>query len=299
MRLLSRSEISTDEWDSRVLNGPGFRHYHLSTYLDACCKWHALVDEQLGCFWPLPVKQNPVRQVYQPLLVQQLGPLPTADHGMEWIDEAWRYLEKRFWRLNVKFHDEVKGLEGNLIPHRNLELDLGKPHEVIVNGYNQNTRSNLKKFTKVGLEVSRESVFLAEVVQRFKADKGAALGVLDEAFYGDVQRIFEAFLQRGEAETWLVRRGGELLAAAMILNTRGRLLNFFTYTSKAGRKVGAMHGLMDSIFRHHAGTANCFDFEGSDDDNLAFFYGGFGAKDKIYLQRGTQWCPPILKRIIK
>ena len=41
--------------------------------------------------------------------------------------------------------------------------------------------------------------------------------------------------------------------------------------------------LIDEMIRKHANQALTFDFEGSDDDNLARFYLGFGGVECTYL----------------
>lgn len=299
MAWLKRSEIDDTTWNERVLACDEFRHYYLTYYLDACCEWMAWVDESANCFWPLPIKQRPFPQVYQPLLIQQLGPVPCHNDSQAWLDSHWQELERKFWRVNVKFHDRLKQLGSDVELHQNLELKLDQGYDELKRNYNASTKSNLRKFRKSGAAIVVSDAYSSECVEQFRADKGAAIPQLDDNFYADVENIFKAFLSRGQATTWHAEIDGVRLATAMILQTNGRMLNFFTHATIEGKKVGAMHGVLNAIFERHAGSARCFDFEGSNDPNLAFFYRGFGAEDKIYLQRGTKWFPPIFKRIFK
>ena len=74
----------------------------------------------------------------------------------------------------------------------------------------------------------------------------------------------------------------ELCAAAFFLKNNNRLVFLFSGSNQSARENGAMTLLIDSVIQEYASSRTVFDFEGSNDANLARFYRGFGAKKNTY-----------------
>ena len=74
----------------------------------------------------------------------------------------------------------------------------------------------------------------------------------------------------------------ELCAAAFFLKNNNRLIFLFSGADESARENRAMTLLLDSVIREYASSRTVFDFEGSNDVNLARFYRGFGAKKISY-----------------
>ena len=116
---------------------------------------------------------------------------------------------------------------------------------------------------------------------------------MDKAFYTHVEQVYNAFSSQGEAETWSAYLNDEWIAGVMILKSQNRLLNFFTGTSASAKNVGGSHFIFDHIIRAYAGSNFILDFEGSNDENLGYFYRSFGGEQQIYLQVMSNWHFPI------
>ena len=84
-----------------------------------------------------------------------------------------------------------------------------------------------------------------------------------------------------------------MLAGLMLLNTNERLLNFFTGSDLLSRRTGAMHLLIASIIREYCNGKYVLDFEGSNNEKLAYFYKSFGGDERVYLQAHQKWNLPI------
>lgn len=299
-KLLHRKDINSRKWDETVCSSDWFRHYALSYFLDATCNdWMGLVWGDYELVWPVPVKHLPVAQVYQPLLAQQLGPYPPEQASDEQLRSGWDVLTKRFWKVSIKFNDRFIQLPFSGHSHTNVILDLNQNVEVLERGYNRNARSNIRRAKEAGLVFQRTQTFDERLIDMFRLGKGREIDALDKAFYRHVEQIYLAFEDRQEVETWLALRGGQLLGGVMLLTTNGRLLNFLTASSSEARGCGAMHGLFDAIIHAYAKEAYVLDFEGSNDQNLAFFYRSFGGAERVYLQAQTNLKPPLLKRMFK
>lgn len=296
-QLVDRSEIDDERWNALVQSSDHFRHYALTYFLDATCdQWKALIWDDYRVVWPLPVKTRPAAQLYQPLLAQQLGPYPPERLDASELESAWRWLEGRYWKLNVKFNDHFRKIPMAHVPHTNVELELLSSSKGLEAGYNRNVRSNVRKAQEAGLTFRKEGAFDSKWIRVFRQSRGGQIDVLDDAFYQHVANIYQAFELRNEAETWVASKGAQALGAVMLLTTNDRLQNLLTASTPEARDCGAMHGLFDAIIQHYAGQNKTLDFEGSDDEKLAFFYRSFGGVERVYLQATSGVHLPWLKR---
>ena len=75
---------------------------------------------------------------------------------------------------------------------------------------------------------------------------------------------------------------GQLLCAAIFMKANNRITFLFSGLNEEGKQRQAMTYLMDQVIRQYAGQPMTFDFEGSDDDNLARYYLGFGGVEVQY-----------------
>jgi hypothetical protein len=299
IRLVTREDVNEDRWNELINKSQYFRHYYLTYFLDAATHgWSAIICDDYEWVWPLPTKRFPVKQIIQPLLAQQLGPFPPDKVGKEDVSNICGKLSLDYWRLNFKLHDKVK-IDLPSISHINIELQLNKPYEELSKAYNRNVQSNLKKARHTYLKISESSDYVNDLVDMFKSGKGKGIRELDHAFYETVKAIYEAFESRKQAQTWIARLDGQIVAGAMVFHSNDRLLLFFTASSQKSRSCGAMHAIIDAIIEHWAEKAQIFDFEGSDDPNLAFFYKSFGGVEEIYLQYKTKWKIPFLNRLFE
>jgi hypothetical protein len=111
-----------------------------------------------------------------------------------------------------------------------------------------------------------------------------------------MERILRSSTQRGEGQCWGVRLDGRLIAGAYFVRWRGRSIFLKGLADAAGREQRAMHALIDRYIGRHAGALDLLDFAGSNDAELARFYGGFGAKPAIYLRALVNKLPTLLRR---
>jgi hypothetical protein len=84
---------------------------------------------------------------------------------------------------------------------------------------------------------------------------------------------------------------GECIAGAMILISGGRAIFLFSATGDTAKETGAMPLLLDTFIRENAGSDMVLDFEGSNDEQLARFYRGFGAGHFSYQRAEKNMLP--------
>jgi hypothetical protein len=302
IKYYERNQLGTDQWNAAVRASKDFKHYYLSYYLDhAAENWSAIVYGDHEWVWPLPFKSALVKWVYQPLLCQQLGPIGRALTPAEW-KSAEALISKHFSWFNIKFNDVYAEVPfPNQASHRNIVLDLSSTYEQISAGYNRNVRSNLRKFDRSDASIERRTGYDEWAVSAFRLSKGMDIPELDEAFYQQVEKIYKAFEERGEAFTYTAHLDDEKVAQLMLLEVNNRSLLFFTFAGDSARTIGAMHALINQAIQERAGQqGHVLDFEGSDNDNLAYFYQSFGGNEHVYLQAGTKSILHSIKdRLIK
>ena len=294
MRIVERIDIDDAKWDHCVLKASIFRHYGLSYFLDATCeRWKAIISDDYDWVWPLPIKKRLISKVYQPLLAQQLGPFG-ASLSIEEFNMAIDLINKEFWGYNIKFNEAITA---DFIPkhatHLNVELRLDQSYGILEMGFKRNALSNIRKANKSNLKVVIDNRKTHAVISMFKNGKGSEIEILNSSFYRDVAAIYNAFSKRNQAETWVAILDDKIIAGIMLLKTNNRLLNFFTGSDVTARNTGAMHMLVSSIIKAYAESDYVLDFEGSNDQNLAYFYKSFGGAEKVYLQSNKKWNIPL------
>lgn len=300
MRFVSRDQIDDARWNMSVLNHEDFRHYYLTQYLDAAAAdWEALISDDYTFLWPLPFKKWGVKRLYQPTFTQQLGPV------MHDVDEkkfraAFKLVQTRYVSGRIKFHENIDSTWlDHSIQHRNIELSLDSPLPELRSAYNRNVKSNLRKFEKAGGMVTNFKGDGMKTIHLFREHKGCYLKEADEQFYRELAHIFQKFNELGQSEEWLAHdANGQISGGLLLLTSNGRLLNLLSVANPAGRKIGAVHAIIDRLISEHHGKAQVLDFEGSNDDNLAFFYGSFGGAEHVYLQAEWSRFPWPLNRFL-
>ncbi len=296
---LSRSEIEEERWNQCVLDSEHFRHYGLTYYLDAACEeWFGLIGSDYSWVWPLPTNRAMFKRIFQPLLAQQLGPFGRWKQEID-IEAVVSVLSKEYWSVNMKFNESVQGINIDRKSHRNIELSLQAPYEELRKRFNRNVVSNLKKAERNALIIEEHAGFDPWLVDRFKSERGKSISELNSRFYEHVEGVYKSFSERGEAVTFESLHDGNKVAGVMILKCNHRLLLFFSHSTQIGRNLGAMHALLNHVIKTHAERFEILDFEGSNDEKLAFFYSSFGGEEKVYLQVQNSKIPWPFSKLIK
>ena len=285
IRYLSHNEIDKAQWDNTIAQCGNI--YAFSWYLDIVHPdWSALVEDDYVAVMPLTGgRKFGIDYLFQPFFVQQLGVFSKQDLTkekamcfLENIPKKYRFAEIRLNEKNSDF-DDMQGVEY----HRNVILDLNQEYNVIRGAYHTNTKRNLAKAENHHLEMVNE-VNPEQVISLFRNDRGADLTKWDDREYAVLQKVTNEALYRGNAFVLGVKEIGNdsLLSAAIFMKTDKRITFLFSGNSIQGKEKQAMTFMLDRVIRNNAGQDKVFDFEGSDNDQLARFYLGFGGNEVKY-----------------
>ncbi len=302
IQYLANSEIDKTKWDATVAECGNI--YARSWYLDIVHPgWEALVEDDYQSVMPLAGgKKFGVNYLFQPYFVQQLGVFSKTHPAqgktqafLEAIPKKYRFAEIRLNESNA-LSDVCEGI----VYHRNVLLDLSQGYETIRANYHQNTRRNLAKAESSNLQIV-DTVIPYHVVALFTDNRGALLDKWGDAEYARLICLAQTAVNRESAFILGVSEKGvgQLICAAIFMKTADRITFLFSGLTEEGKQRQAMTYLLDHVLQKHAGQPITFDFEGSDDDNLARFYLGFGGKEVQYPSFAFNRLSPFGKLLLK
>ena len=282
---LGHNAIDCAKWDA-LISDYGLV-YAQSWYLDIVHPdWSALVLDDYEAVMPITGgKKFGVHYLFQPFFVQQLGIFSRTDLSLEQQIAFLNAIPKKFRFAEIRLNEKnafVKTVQG-VDYHRNVVLDLNPDYNALHANYHTNTKRNLAKAESQALRIV-DSVDFQHVVRLFRENRGASLDVWGDAEYATLINLGEVAIRRGAAFTVGVTEKGleGLLCGALFMQTASRVIFLFSGNSERGKEMQAMTFMMDAVIQRFANQSMLFDFEGSDDNNLARFYLGFGGEERPY-----------------
>ncbi len=285
IQYLKHNKIDLKKWDT-LISEHGMVYAH-SWYLDVVNpKWEALVLDDYEAVMPLTCgRKFGINYLYQPFFVQQLGVFSKQPLSSEMQAQFLNAIPKKFRYCEIKlnesstFDDTVQGIEY----HRNIVLDLSRDYETNRANYHTNTKRNLAKAENNNIEISY-GYRLTDVIKLFRANRGAKVEVWGDAEYAMLERLRQILAPHNQFFIVSIRPMDEnkLLCGGLYVMNDNRVTFLFSGCGEEGRRLNAMTLMMDEVIKDFSGKPYILDFEGSDDNNLARFYLGFGGKEKPY-----------------
>lgn len=286
IRYLKHNEIDIRKWDNCILKSVNGNAYALSWYLDIIHpEWDALVENDYERVMPLTGnKKYGFSYLHQPYFAQQLGVYSTKKlyPGVteDFLDAIPSHF--RFFDINLNSFNKVNEKKYEIIYNRNYVLDLIYNHKKIIEHYSKNTKRNLKKSYANNL-VMMKSIKPEEIIRLFRENRGKTLTKWGESHYIQLGRLMYSAIYKGRGLVYGVfDPRNELCAGAFFVKSNNRLIFLFSGANETARETAAMTYLIDGVIREFTPSRLVFDFEGSNNPDLARFYRGFGAKELRY-----------------
>ena len=285
IKYFEHKDIDFQKWDTCVRQSIQQLPYAFSWYLNALCKnWDGIVVGDYDAVFPLPWKRKyGIKYVYPPFFVQQLGLYSKALVSEKVFFEVMQIANSKFKFLEY-YVNSFNGLKASGIVNirANFELNLAFSYEEIKMNYSENCRRNIKKAVQQGLIVEEVPKAL-EVINLFQQEKGKSIKVLSKKDYVRFEELMDVCDYKGILKVKHVLFKGEVCAGACFLKTAEKIIFLFSGNNELARNSGAMSFLIDSVVQEYSAQKMTFDFEGSNDENLARFYQSFGAQNNPYL----------------
>lgn len=283
---LIHSEIDKKKWDNCIRQSFNGNVYVCSWYLDLVHEgWDALVEDDYQRVMPLTLKKKfGITYYYQPFFTQQFGVFSINILNSDIIEKFINNIPSHVKLIDVNFNSFNNFVDGkySIIINNNYLLDLINEYPKTASKYSNNIKRNLKKGLKSNL-VFMKGVKPESVISLFRSNKGADINKWTDSNYIVLHRIMYGAIHKGMGTIYGVySEHNELCAAAFFLKNDYRLIFLFSGTNEFARKNGAMTFLIDNVIRKYSSGSKILDFEGSNNQNLARFYKGFGAKKTTY-----------------
>jgi len=300
VKLLKNNQIDKYRWDETIKSSYNAMVYGFSWYLDIVCPgWSALITEDYQYIMPVPSKKKWFFKVaLQPYFAQQLGIFSPNKITTGIIKVFFEKLSKSFSyvELNMNKVLNLSGLGYRFSENTTYELDLISSYNVLKQQYNENTKRNLKKCEKSGVQIS-ENLSQANFLKFFKKNIDEQLGILKEKDYQKISKIIK--LHKFPHFMPLIIGAyvnDELSATAFFIKSSDRVFYLFGASSEQGKKTLAMFKIIDFVIKKFANKNVVLDFEGSNIANIARMYHGFGAKPYSYHTLCINNLPIFLKK---
>ena len=287
---LIHEKIDKTRWDDCVAHAVNGVVYAWSWYLDEVHPgWEALVEvdgDNYKSIMPLTCKKKyGINYLCKPFFVQQLGVFSRMPLTAETVRAFLSSIPRRFRLVEIRLNENnpVNPPLKGVVPHRNHLLDLSRNYNDLLSGYNENTKRNLKKSLKCGLQFM-EGVSAREVIRLFRNDRGSTINHWGDAEYARLASLTDIALASSNAFVYGIKTSDndDIICGAILMYSHHRLTFLFSGNSSRGKEVQAMTFLLDQVIQKFSGQSIVLDFEGSDDDDLARFYHGFGGVPVTY-----------------
>jgi hypothetical protein len=285
IQYIKHSHIDFTKWDACIDRAPDGLLYARSYFLNEMSPgWDALVMGDYEAVMPLTHRHKwSVSYLYQPAFCAELGVFSTSILTKEQLHAFLAQIPSSFRYIDICLN------RGNVFDHsaypfryrKNYILSLAESYATIAQKYALNHRRNIKKAQNAQLFFDdnipvHESVAIAHETIKEVSN----ITVRD---YQSFIRVFEYAYKRRQAVSAGVRDDkGILLSVAVFFFYKNTWYYLLAGSTQKGRQLGAAHFLIDQFIARYSSTASFIDFEGSDMPSLAFFYGGFGAKEIAY-----------------
>lgn len=272
--------------------------YGFSFYLDAMAKhWDGLVLNDYDAVMPLTWnKKYHIRYLYQPFCCAMLGVFgESITAGM--TDQFLRSVPDKFRYWDICLNPNNSSNTFHLYERKNFVLPLQPSYKQLHSRFSENIQRNIKKAASLGCTVVKPP--LAEVLSLAYAQMRQFAKVED----GDFERFTSLYhtleKQQAAATLGIASAQGKLWASCIFFNWQNRAYYILAGNHADSRTTGASHALIDAFIKEHAGTPLVLDFEGSDIESLALFYGSFGSSEERYPGIQLNKLPGIIRWLKK
>jgi hypothetical protein len=294
IKLLINQQIDKKRWDETMESSQNGIVYGYSWYLDAVFpNWTALVSEDYTFIFPITSNRKfGLYYWYSPIYTMQLGLFSTQELTDEVLLQFYGLLPNSNisfdFSVNAKIQQVPNGFT-TLIKTCQY-IDLTSSYTKLTKAYSTNLKRNLKKANKANLRIE-ESLDVESVVSIFRTYRGDNLGNVYKKDYEILYNLIQHALSVQKGKIYQVYLEEELLAACFFSYANNRIIYHKGGVNLKGKKLGAMHFLIDYIVQKNEQTNYVFDFGGSSIPAVKQFNSNFCKSEYTYLQlqKGNRW----------
>ena len=276
---VKREDLEVEKYNNCIENSIQSRIYAFSWYLDIIAdNWDVLVQDDYEAVMPVPWKQKYfIKYVTQPFFCQQLGVFSKHEISNEVIRNFIKEIPNKFFRISLQLNAENSIDSERLVKKNNYVLALNKTSEVLIAGFSNNRKRDLKKAIASSLIID-EDISVKEFFKFY---------LLNDKYYdkhNSIKNVLENILQikNGSLKLYGIRSNGVLISCVLLLDDMKRVTYLVPVHNNLSKKNGAMTLLITTIIKKYQNSDYILDFEGSMVKGVASFYKSFGAEKEVY-----------------
>lgn len=300
IKLLTRNEINESLWNKCVIAHAAGLPYALTSYLDACGDWEALVMDDYKLIMPLPYKSvGGSKEYIQPPITQQLGIIgenKTANLCIAMIQKI------PFTKMmHLKMNEVMPSIDPEEIKvneRTNYVLNLGTPYSEIRSDYSKSLRKRIKKAKAIyQVEYNND---IESLVDFYKKEMQSKVR-LSKSNYVIIKSILHLLIQSKSGKILVAKRKDVHIDAMLfVIDSPYRIINLFGCSNSNGYVNHAMHFLLNDIIESNSGRSKILDFEGSDLPGVGEFYRSFGPERRTYQEiykDDRSWLDKVVSKL--
>ena len=299
IKYLAHRDIDFKKWDTCIAGSYNGIIYAYSWYLDIVSEgWEALVEGDYEIVMPLTNKKKyGITYLYQPFFTQQLGVFSVKKLDAELVENFINAIPENYKFIEINLNTFNKINNSKLIGKRNVtyELDLIRAYEKISKDYSTNTKRNIKK----ALE---NKIYLAKgtqpehLITLFRNDKGEEVKKLTDNDYERLRKLMALTISHKLGQLYFAfNEKHEVCGGAFFITAHQKSIFLFSASNKEGKEKSAMFAIIDGFIKINSERNITLDFEGSNMEGLARFYGSFGAKPCEYISVKINKLPRLVR----
>ena len=287
--LLHRQEIDTEKWNACIeSNWETSSVAGMSWYLDRSCdNWNAVIIDDYRSVIPFPCRKKwGMNYIYPPFFTSRTGVFGQNLTAAE-LDAILCFISKNFKWIDTMFSPETQiNMERyQHLKHRAFILDLQHPYFQLKKQYHRNHTRNCRKAVENELTLINNadidtviSLFINNIAQ----SKQVAYREKD---YQQLKELVVFLQSKNAVELLGVNdKDGKLCAGIFFTHQNGKYNYLFSGRDKQNLDNGSMFFIMDNFLALHAENAHSLYINGSDNEQIARFYAGFGCQETHYYQ---------------
>lgn len=294
---LTHNQIDKQRWDECIAQSPDGNIYSWSWYLDVVHPgWEALAEDDYEAVMPLTGnKKFGINYLFQPFFTQKFGVFGKKEVSEEKIEQFLEAIPEKFKFAEIKIGGTLKGfnaingLKGfkaaaikDVKAHRNIELSLSPDYSVIAANYNSNTKRNLAKAQKQGLQTI-ENVDPSIIIDLFRKNRGKEIKHWGDKEYARLLNLINIAKKHDACQVLAAQNtDNQIVAGAIFMISHNKIVFLFSGSDESNKENHGLTFLLDDVIKRFCDSDTILDFEGSDNDGLARFYKGFGGEEKYY-----------------
>lgn len=299
IKYIAHQNLDYRKWDACITDAFNGIIYAYSWYLDVVSPgWDGLVEGDYETVMPLTKgRKYGINYLYQPFFCQQLGVFSIKKLDAAVVEQFLSSIPGSFRFIEINLNTFNKVSSGTFIGKRNVtyELDLIRMYDKIQKAYATNTRRNIKKSSDAGVYLAKgnDPVQLVEI---FRQNKIRELEKIKEPDYTNLQKIMTLALNHKIGQLYLAfNEKHEICAGAFFITSHRKSIMLLSASTREGKDKSAMFAVIDGFIKVNAERNITLDFEGSNVEGIARFYGSFGAKPCDYTTVKINRLPALVK----